>query len=171
MTEYFKIGKIVAVFGLKGNIILHHNLGKKTSLKGLANIFIEHNKENFIPYFIESAIARNENEISIKLEGIDSREEAGKVLAREVWLQESDFKKYASATSPIYLLGFNLINNKIDLGPILEVIEQPHQLLCKIMLGTKEALIPMHEASLQKIDKKNRKVFVSLPDGLLEIYQ
>jgi ribosomal 30S subunit maturation factor RimM len=30
MTEYFKIGKIVASFGLKGEVILKHNLGKKS---------------------------------------------------------------------------------------------------------------------------------------------
>jgi len=32
-------------------------------------------------------------------------------------------------------------------------------------------LIPIHEDSLEKIDTKNRKVFVTLPDGLLEIYE
>ena len=58
-----------------------------------------------------------------------------------------------------------------DLGEILEVIEQPHQVLCAILLNGKEALIPIHEDSLEKVDAKNRKVYVSLPDGLLEIYR
>ena len=35
MPEYFKIGKLVAVHGLKGELLLKHTLGKKTSLKGL----------------------------------------------------------------------------------------------------------------------------------------
>ena len=64
-----------------------------------------------------------------------------------------------------------MINEGEDLGEILEVIEQPHQILCTIMLNGKEALIPLHEESLEKMDTKNRKVFVCLPDGLLEIYQ
>jgi 16S rRNA processing protein RimM len=34
MTEYFKIGRFVSTFGLKGELVLKHNLGKKTSLKG-----------------------------------------------------------------------------------------------------------------------------------------
>jgi 16S rRNA processing protein RimM len=41
MTEYFKIGKLAASTGLKGELILQHNLGKKTSFKGLEAIFIE----------------------------------------------------------------------------------------------------------------------------------
>ena len=89
----------------------------------------------------------------------------------EVWITEEDFKKFAAKSSPIALLGFNIINNGEDLGEILEVIEQPHQVLCAILLNGKEALIPIHEDSLEKVDTKNRKVFVSLPEGLLEIYK
>ncbi len=57
------------------------------------------------------------------------------------------------------------------LGKILEVIEQPHQLLCRIEINGKEALIPLHEETIIKIDKRKQQVIVSLPPGLLEIYQ
>jgi 16S rRNA processing protein RimM len=69
------------------------------------------------------------------------------------------------------LLGFHIIDQGTDLGEILEVIEQPHQLLCRILHNNKEALIPVHEGSLEKIDKKNRKVLVNLPEGLLDIFE
>ena len=91
-------------------------------------------------------------------------------MAKEVWLTEEDFKKYSAKSSPISLLGFSLINENKNLGEITEVIEQPHQLLCTIVINGKEALIPLHEDSLKKIDKKNRQVHVTLPDGLLDIY-
>ena len=42
------------------------------------------------------------------------------------------------------MLGFSLINDGENLGEILEVIEQPHQVLCGILLNGKEALIPIH---------------------------
>ena len=64
-----------------------------------------------------------------------------------------------------------IVYNQEEIGEVLEVIEQPHQILCTISIDGKEALIPIHENSLQKIDKKNRKVYVDLPDGLLEIYR
>jgi 16S rRNA processing protein RimM len=50
------------------------------------------------------------------------------------------------------------------------VIEQPHQVLCTIIYKGNEALIPIHQDSLLKVDKKNKKVFVELPEGLLDIY-
>ena len=171
MNNYFKIGKLAATFGLEGQLILEHSLGKKTSLKGLEHIFIEETTDSFLPYFIESAKIKNDKEIYIKLEGISSKEDARKLIKREVWLIESDFKKFSASAAPISLLGFMVVNEDSELGEVVEVIEQPHQVLCKIMLNGKEALIPLHEDSLEKIDKKNRKLFLNLPDGLLDIYR
>ena len=171
MSHYFKIGKLAASFGLKGELVLKHSLGKKTSLKGLETIFIEEGKENFMPYFLESATIKNDTEVFIKLEGIDTKEAARKLTPKEAWITEADFKKFAAKAAPIAMLGFHLVNEEEDLGEIIEVIEQPHQVLCTILLEGKEALIPIHEESLDKIDQKNRKVFVTLPDGLLDIYR
>ncbi len=171
MNEYFKIGKFVATHGVKGDLILVHNLGKKTSLKGLAAIFIEEAKESFIPYFIEKSTIRSETETVLKLEGLNSKESAKKVYPKEVWISEADFKKYTAPSAPIALLGFEMIEDGKLLGIITEVIEQPHQVLCTILVNGKEALIPIHEESLVNVDQKKKQVHVSLPDGLLEIYQ
>ncbi len=172
MIEYFKIGKLAASFGLKGELVLQHSLGKKTALNGLETIFVEDRKDNFMPYFIESTSVKNDAEVYIKLEGIDSKETARKLTPKEVWLAAEDFKNFAAKSAPIAMLGFHLINDDDeDLGEIVEVIEQPHQVLCAILLDGKEALIPIHQESLDKIDQKNRKVYVTLPDGLLDIYR
>ncbi len=171
MPHYFKIGKLAASTGLKGELVLQHNLGKKTSLKGLEAIFLEERKDSFIPYFIQSTQIKNDHEVIIKLEGIDIMEAARKLTPKEAWLAEDDFKKFAAKSSPIALLGFVMINEGIEIGEIQEVIEQPHQVLCTILYNGKEALIPLHEESLEKVDTKNRRVYVKLPDGLLEIYK
>ena len=171
MPQYFKIGKLAASTGLKGELVLQHSLGKKTTLKGLEAIFIEESKDSFIPYFIQSTKIRSDDETIIKLEGIDIVETARRLTPKEVWLAEDDFKKFATKSSPIALLGFTMINEGVELGEIVEVIEQPHQVLCTIIINGKEALIPVHEESLEKVDTKNRKVFVDLPDGLLDIYK
>jgi len=170
MTEYFKIGKIVASFGLKGEVILKHNLGKKTSLKGLQTIFIEERKQGFLPWFIETTKIKNEEELYLKLEGIDVREQAISLTQKEIWIPENDFKKFSAKSSPINLLGYEVVENENILGTILEVIEQPHQLLCRIEVAEKEVLIPLHEGTIKKIDRQNNRVIVELPEGLLEIY-
>ncbi|HLG40194.1 MAG TPA: ribosome maturation factor RimM [Chitinophagaceae bacterium] len=170
MVEYFKIGKFITAHGLKGEILLKHSFGKKTSLKGLQAIFIEEKKDSFIPWFIQSVKIKNEEEVFIKLEGIDSREDAGKLTQKEIWLPEDDFKKFVAKTAPAGLLGYSIINEAEPIGAVLEVIEQPHQVLCRLELRGKELLIPINENTLQKIDHKKKQILVSLPEGLLDIY-
>jgi len=171
MAQYFKIGKLAASHGLSGELVMQHSLGKKTSLKGLEIIFIETTKDNFLPYFIEKTSIKNAEQVFIKLEGIGNKEAARKLTPKEVWLAEEDFSKYAAKAAPISLLGFDLIDGETNLGEIIEVIEQPHQVLCTILYKNKEALIPVHEDNILKFDKKNRKLHVELPEGLLELYE
>jgi 16S rRNA processing protein RimM len=170
MTEYFKIGKLVSAFGLKGELILKHHLGKKTSLKGLQAIFVEERKESFIPWFIESTKIKSDDEVYLKLADVNVREQAIKLTQKEVWIPEAEFKKFSAKSSPINLLGYDVVEEGKVLGKILEVIEQPHQLLCRIDIEGKEVLIPLNEDTIRKVDKKALQVIVELPEGLLEIY-
>lgn len=169
--EYRNIGKIVAVFGLQGEVVLEHQLGKKTLLKGLKAIFLEEKRDEMLPWFVEGTRMKSETEVYVKLEGLDTKEAARRVVQKEVWFSEEDFERFAGRSAPISMVGFRLFDGSSDLGEILEVIEQPHQVLCRIDLSGKEALIPVHEQTLRRIDAKKREVYVELPEGLLDVYR
>lgn len=170
MSNYLRLGKLVAAHGLKGELVLKHDLGKKSSLKGLQSVFIEEKKNTFLPWFIANTHIKNEEETYIKFEGVDIREAAIKLTQKNVWVTEEEFKKMSVKSSPVNLLGYIIVNEKKMLGKILEVIEQPHQLLFRLEINHKEALIPMNENTLKKIDHKKKEVIVQLPEGLLDIY-
>ena len=55
MEEYISIGKVVATFGVGGEVILFHSLGKKLVFKAGDVIFIEQVKGSYLPYFIASS--------------------------------------------------------------------------------------------------------------------
>ena len=169
--QYRNIGKLVAVFGLQGELVLQHRLGKKTIFKGLKAIFIEERSDEMLPWFVEAVRVKSETEVYVKLEGLDSKEAARRVVQKEVWLPEADFARFAGRSAPISMVGFRLFDGSLDLGEILEVIEQPHQVLCRIDLEGKEALIPVHEQTLRRVDAKKREVHVELPEGLLDVYR
>lgn len=168
--NYCSIGKFVATFGVHGDLVLRHHLGKKTALKGLETLFIEDKKEEFLPYFIESVKIKTAEELFVKLDGINSKEVAQNLVQKQVWLIEEEFHKHAGKSAPISLLGFHMIHKGEDLGEVLEVIEQPHQVLCRIEWKGREALIPIHEETLLKIDKARKQLIVQLPDGLLDVF-
>lgn len=168
-SEYFKIGKFVSAFGLNGELILQHSLGKKTTLKGIEALFTEDSSNSFLPYFISSARVKNDTEIYIQLEHISTRESARRFVQKEVWMTSNDFKKFAAKSAPISFLGYQVIDKRKNIGEIIEVIEMPHQVICKIMMEGAEKLIPLHEQTVERIDNKTKKIYVALPDGLLEL--
>ncbi len=170
IKDYYHIGRIAATYGLTGEVVLEHALGKKTDLKGLETLFIEEGKGTFLPYFVEASKLKNETEVYVKLEGFNTKEGAKRLARREVWLLKADFEKFVGKSSPIGLLGYMMLHGKDEIGEIIEVIEQPMQVFCKIMIKGNEALIPIHQESLQKIDHNKKQVIVDLPDGLLDIY-
>lgn len=170
MNEYITIGKFVAPSGLTGELILKHGLGKKTVFKEIEALFVEQRKGSEIPYFIQSSKAKDHEESYIKLEGVETREKAKLLVQKNVWLLKDDFIKLVPNNAPIALLGYLLINEGDKVGEIEEVIEQPHQVLLRINVAGKEALVPLHEETLNKIDHKKKEVHVTLPDGLLGVY-
>jgi 16S rRNA processing protein RimM len=169
-NSYRNIGKIVSGFGLKGEMIVQHHLGKKIAVSKIKVIFLEQKKEELLPYFVEAIRKKGEDDLYLKLEGIDSREAASKYLRREVWLKEEEIQAHTHKNNPIGWVGYRVVDQGRDLGPILEVIEQPHQVLCRLEIETKEVLIPINEQTLNKVDHKNRCVLLTLPEGLLEVY-
>lgn len=171
MNNYFSIGKLVSVFGLQGEFILKHSLGKKTSLPGVEVLFLEERKNSFIPHFIQKTSSKDHEHVFVKLEGIDTKEAARRFVQIPVYLSEDDFKKQASSSAPLSLLGFT-IQDKAQgvLGTVEEVIEMPMQTLAKVTFKGKEVLLPLNEQSLVKVDRKQQIVHVDLPEGLLDIY-
>ena len=168
--DYIHIGKMVATFGLKGELILQHGLETKATFKNTEALFIEETKGNYIPYFIESARAKNEEESYLQLEGIDTKEAAHRFIQKQAWLLQNDFEKEAGKTSAIGLIGFTIFDETQRIGQVEEVIEQPHQVLLKTLYKNKEALIPLHEQTIGNINRKKKAIYVKLPDGLLDIY-
>lgn len=170
MEQLFNIGRLVATFGVDGQLVLQHALGKKTALKGLEVMMVEIKRDDIIPYFVTEVKIKNDTEVYVTFEDIDTKEKAKKLVPRPVWLKESDFKKYVAKSSTISLLGYIILDNEVELSEIVEVIEQPHQILAKIMYQQKEMLIPINEAFIVKVDHKNKRVVLDLPEGLLDIF-
>lgn len=168
--QYFSVGHIVAAFGVKGELILRHSLGGSRGLSGVSVIFLQDRENSFFPYFVEEVRAKGHEEAYLKLEGIDTREKARLLIRKEVWFRGEDFTKAAGKTAPISYLGFHLFEGESDLGEVIEVIEQPMQVLCKLVMQGKEVLIPIHKETLERVDKEHKRLYVRLPEGLLDIY-
>ena len=170
MHQHIKIGKLVATFGVSGQLILLHSLGKKSTFKDVEVLFIETTKNSLLPFFIKEIKSKTIDENYVLLEDCNNKESAARFINKPVWLTQEDFNKLSNKNAPIALIGYKAFNEDELIGVINEVIEQPHQILLTVDYKGNEAYLPMHEESLIRIDHKKKEVHLKLPDGLLEIY-
>jgi 16S rRNA processing protein RimM len=170
MNDRIHIGRIVAVHGLDGTVVIRHDLGRPTGLMDCSALFLELASGSLIPFFPMDGRSRSDAETLLRLEGVDTPEKARALIRKAVWIPEADFRRLASRTAPITLLGYRVNASGRDLGPVLEVIEQPHQILLRLEVEGKEVLVPLHEGTLRRADARQRRLDMELPDGLLEVY-
>ncbi|QOR76419.1 MAG: 16S rRNA processing protein RimM [Thermoflavifilum sp.] len=173
VENYYPVGKIVGVRGIKGEMVIQHTMGEDPMLDGWEVVFIEEHKQSFIPHFILSAQLVQPDELWLQLDDIHTREQALLLVHKQVYLPEEEFRTRAPH-SPLQLLGYEI---RIDdpsqperLGLVEEIIETPTQLIVKTHYQQKEILIPLHAQTWVATDARKKHLYLRLPDGLLDVY-
>ncbi len=165
-----RIGKIVATHGLAGDVIITHLAGKKAWLKSGDVLFVALRKDSYIPFFVNGVKSTIPDELVVHFEDTDTLESAKKLITKEVFVAEDILAK-SGADSPLLWIGFQLIDAAAgEIGAIKDVYQTRNQWLAEVDYNGAEVLVPLVEPVLQKADIKAKKVWVALPDGLLEVY-
>ena len=132
-------------------------------------------KGRHLPFFVEKATL--ENELTLKLEDVDSKEAAQLLSSKEIFLQPANILKKEERKIEVesdlvfgHLVDFTLVDAEIgELGKIEDVIEFPQQEMAVISHNEKEIFIPLHESLIEKIDEKKQYIYMNLPEGILDI--
>ena len=164
-----RIGKIVATHGLQGSLVLTHVVGSSDWLKKDDVLFLELNKGSFIPFFVQTAKAANDEEYIITVEDVTVVEAAKKLIGKQAYVKE-DILSATAADTPLLWIGFNLVDKeKGSLGPIEDVMQAGPQWLAKLTYDGKEVLIPLREQLILDVNIRNKYIRMDLPDGLLDL--
>jgi 16S rRNA processing protein RimM len=60
--------------------------------------------------------------------------------------------------------------NGAEVGPIGEVYEMPQQVMLGVLVQGVEALVPLHDDFLVRLDKANKRLHLRLPAGLVDVF-
>ena len=169
--DYSKIGKIQNTHGLNGKIILKHIFEGKNIFKDLNHVFIEINRESYIPFFIEEKKVIDATEVLIRFDEVESLEVAREILNKPVFIETEIFKKLKPKNVTEDFIGFWIIDKKLGkLGKVEDLFETPAQVLASVIYQEKEILIPLIEQTILSINVAKKEIMVELPDGLVEVY-
>jgi 16S rRNA processing protein RimM len=126
-----------------------------------------------VPFFIEEYRFRSDSTAIMKLEDIDSIEQAQMLVNSPVFIE----KKYQEElgedeVSLHYFIGFKMLDGDDgkDIGTIIDIDDQTDNWLFIVERpdGT-EVMIPAHEEFISEIRQEDKTMVMDLPLGLLEL--
>ena len=166
--EYIEIGQIVNTNGLKGIVKVNPFTDDVNIFEQIKYVYIEL-KDELKKVKIEQ-VRYNKNQVLLKLEGIDSIEEAEKY--RTCYIKKEKKKQEELGKDTYYivdLIGLNVFSTEGEMLGILEDVFPTGSndvYVVKDNLG-KQILIPAIADVVKEIDLKNKKMIINLIPGLL----
>jgi len=137
--EKIKIGQVVNVVGLKGELKVYHFLDYKERFEELTMVYLEDNAYKI------TGIRYMKDMVILKLEGINDRTEAEKHKGANIYIKKEDLRVLPEGTYHIFdLIGLNVIDDtNTYLGVVIDVIQNSAQDLYEIERENKSKfLIP-----------------------------
>lgn len=169
--DVFKIGQFAKPHGIKGEIALVTN----------SDVF-EDSEEPYIicemdgilvPFFIEEFRYKTDTVVLLKLENVNNEEAAREFSNREVFYPLDEVDEDDDLIGDITwdsFIGYTVVDQLHgELGVITDVDESTINVLLQIDHNGEEILLPAAEEFILSADHENKKLAVSVPEGLLDL--
>ena len=128
----------------------------------------------YVPFFVEEFLYNSDVTARIKFKVINSIEQASNysnivVLIPEELLQEIVHEKSKYSTEWEQYIGYTVLDeNSSVIGVVQDVDSSTINALFIIINGDEEILIPATQDFIEKIDSKQKQLYLNLPEGLLD---
>ena len=167
--DCFLLGTIFKLHGYKGDVNIYNDNDIPLVYTDIEFLYIEDNNE-LIPYFAESVRPKKKQVLLVKLEYVDSEEQALEILKQKVYLPNKFLPEMGNVNPHKLIVGFEVIDNKLGkIGKVDFVNDKTAQKLIIVKDGSKELFIPFHEHFIKEIDTKNHKIIVEIPEELMNL--
>ena len=169
--DCFYLGKIVRKYSFKGELLVKLDTDEPELYGDMDSVLIEV-RGSLIPFFIESSQFHKSDLLRIKLEDVNDEAEADALLKADLYLP-LDFLPELDDDQFYFheVIGFEVLDKNFGVvGTINSINDQTAQPLFVISREGREILIPMNDDFIKNVDRKNKKLHIQVPDGLIELY-
>ena len=169
--DCFYLGKIVRKHSFRGEVVIKLDTDEPELYADLNAVFIDLGK-NFLPFFIEKSLLQKGNQLRVKFEDVSTEADAEAILKSDVYLPLDLLPKLTGNKFYYHeVIGFTIEDlNFGKVGIISGINDSTAQPLFEVKNGDTELLIPMIDAFIKKVDRKNKTITVETPEGLIEMY-
>ena len=167
----YQLGYIVRTHGVKGQVVAFFDVDYPEDYEEFESVFLQLNGK-LVPFFINALDIQPNGRIILKFEDVDSIVEAEKLKNIPLYLPLDQLPELDEDQFYFHeVIGYSVVDEQLgELGTIREIYEMPHQDLMAMDYQGVEVLIPVQDELILRADKTARKLYVNLPEGLVDIY-
>ena len=169
--DCFYLGKIVRKHSFKGEVVAKLDTDEPELYKNLESVFVMLNN-NLVPFFIVKSLLQKGNQLRLQFEDMSCEEDADAIMGAGLYLPLEFLPKLAGNKFYFHeIIGFDIEDDSHGyIGVVTGVNDTSAQPLFEINANGKEVFIPMIDHFIVKIDRGNRKIVVTTPEGLIDLY-
>ena len=163
--EYTHVGYISKQHGLRGNLLINILSSYKINIKNIQFLYIEMGLSK-VPFEIEKIIFTKNQTYLIGLKNYNNREKTIQFINKNIFIFNKNIE--FNNEKLLRLINYKIIKNGIEVGFVQNfLIKEQTILFCNI--DNKEVYIPYVDNFVKKIDHKKKKLYVDLPNDLLNL--
>ena len=169
MTDLKVVGTITRSHGLNGALKVNIHVAGFPALEKDEPIFILL-QGGSVPFFVEDCSQVSRDKLVLKLEEVESLEQAEKLVGNQVLLERAklDAPEHDASNE---LIGCNVVDSKKgEIGTVSGIMENPQYPILEIDFEVKTILVPWVEEIIDEVDMEARIIKISAPDGLIDLY-
>lgn len=169
--DCFYLGKIVKKYSFKGDVLVKLDTDQPEMFEEMESVLVE-KRNKLIPFFIVDSYLHKSDLLRIQFEDIDSEEDAEALIGSDLYLPLEILPKLSGNQFYYHeIIGFSAQDQSFGIiGEITGVNDLTPQALFEIDRNGIQILIPITDDFIQKVDRKNKTIFLDVPEGLIEIY-
>ncbi len=170
VDECYQLGHVIKKHGLNGGVTIFLDVDFPEEYSELESVFVEINNK-LVPFFIEHISIKGQK-ANVKFEEVDTIEDAERLKSHAIYLPLVALPDLGENQFYFHqVVGYKIVdlNSTIE-GSIKSVLTGPQQDLFEVEINGKEALIPINDQIITRVDHENKQIDIKAPEGLLEIY-
>ncbi|MDF7813413.1 ribosome maturation factor RimM [Hymenobacter sp. YC55] len=174
LDDCYLLGSIGKPHGLKGFVMAFLDVDDLDAYRKVKSVLLEMPTApgKLTAYDVEKLQPQAENRVLLKLKGIERIEDAEPLRNAKLYrplealpqLEEDQFYFHD-------VIGFTVVDEQLgELGVVETFYELPQQDLLAMRYKGQEVLIPVVDELISRADQEGKKLYVQLPEGLLDVY-
>ncbi len=169
--ECFFLGKIVSKYSFKGEVLVKLDTDDPEIYDNMESVFVSIGN-NLVPFFIERCRLHKSSLLRVQFEEVKDENTADRILGAELFLPLIALPELSGNKFYYHeIIGFELLDEVHgNIGVVTAVNDSASQALFEAEKDGKQLLVPINDAIITKVDRKNRVIYVSTPEGLVDLY-